>query len=145
MDVDQEKCYRAEWDFLTAKTNYPFMNIDDVQRFSKRIFKSKTWSALWKDYIEEDFSRMFSGYPTVNEMAQNNQEYQGQTDGTAVYLNTDTGMNLYTLLHELAHTLGHMHHGQAYRRCLLTLVGRFMGAAHRKELTTQFKKQQLSI
>lgn len=145
MDNDQVKCYEAEWNFLStpALPVKEFTSVDEVSRFAKRIYKSKTWAALWEDSINEDFSRLFNSYPAIIPMAQNTDEFGGQTDGTTVYLNTDTGMNLYTLLHELAHTLGHMDHGEKFRSCLLALVGRFMGSAQRRELSDQFKLQQL--
>ena len=46
-------------------------------------------------------------------------------------------------MHELAHTLGHMHHGRSFRQTLLTLVGQFMGAKEKKTLKEEFKKKKL--
>ena len=56
-----------------------------------------------------------------------------------------TGLNKYTLLHELAHTLGHMHHGRSFRQCLLDLVGAFMGAKEKKILKDEFRKAKLAV
>jgi hypothetical protein len=53
-------------------------------------------------------------------------------------------MHKYILLHELAHCLGHMHHGRSFRQCVLELVGTFMGTAEKKLLKAQFKKHKLA-
>jgi hypothetical protein len=50
---------------------------------------------------------------------------------------------MYTLLHELTHTLGHMHHGRSFRQALLKLVGQFMGAQFKKVLADSFKQNKL--
>jgi hypothetical protein len=62
-----------------------------------------------------------------------------------VTLDSRAGLDEYTLLHELAHCLGHMHHGRSFRRALLELVGGFMGTEAKKTLKEEFKKRKLSF
>ena len=54
-------------------------------------------------------------------------------------------MNEYTVLHELAHCVGHWHHGRSFRQCLLKLVSRFMSAADAQFLKEEFKAGKLSV
>ena len=67
----------------------------------------------------------------------------GWTDGWSVVLDSKAGLDEYTLLHELAHCLGHMHHGRSFRRALLELVGAFIGADAKKILKEEFAKRKL--
>lgn len=62
-----------------------------------------------------------------------------------VTLDTQVGLNKYTLLHELTHTLGHMHHGRSFRKTLLGMVGAFMGAKEKAILQAEFKKRKLAF
>ena len=55
------------------------------------------------------------------------------------------GFNEYTLIHELAHTAGEMHHGREFRNALLSLVSVFMGSKAGKELKKEFKAKKLKL
>ena len=78
-------------------------------------------------------------------MRDNKKRLSGYTDGKTVTLCPITGFNKYILLHELAHCLGHMHHGRSFRQCLVSLVGTFMGANEKKILKNEFKRKGLSF
>jgi hypothetical protein len=142
-DSERQKTYRAEWTFQSKITNPEFASIEDAQKFAKKMYKSKTWIKLWNKSIESDVSRIFGARPKVVAMSTRNKTQSGYTNGFTVSLDLVTGLNKYTLLHELAHCLGHMHHGRSFRQCLLSLVGAFMGANEKKILKEEFKKVKL--
>ena len=122
-----------------------FNDIAEITKFSSKIYKSKTWMKLWEKAIETDVSLMFNPRPQIVEMRDTKKRLSGYTDGKTVTLCPITGFNKYILLHELAHCLGHMHHGRSFRQCLLSLVGTFMGANEKKILKNEFKSKGLSF
>ena len=142
-DSERQKTYRAEWAFQSKVTNPEFSSIEDAQKFAKKMYKSKTWVKLWSKSIENDVGRIFGAQPKVVAMGSRTKKLSGKTDGFTVSLDLVTGLNKYTLLHELAHCLGHMHHGRSFRQCLLSLVGTFMGAEEKKILKEEFKRAKL--
>jgi len=142
-DTERNRCYKSEWAFQSKITNPEFNSIEDAEKFAKKVYKSKTWSKLWAKSLEEDVGRIFNNYPTVVQSKSRSKKLAGSTDGKVVSLDLISGLNIYTLLHELAHTLGHMHHGRSFRQTLLTLVGQFMGAKPKKILKEEFKKKKL--
>ena len=144
-DSERQKTYRCEWTFQSKVNNPEFDSIKDAQKFAKRIYKSKTWIKLWGKSVESDVSRIYAAQPKVVAMSSRKKTMSGYTDGFSVTLDLITGLNKYTLLHELAHTLGHMHHGRSFRQCLLDLVGAFMGAKEKKILKDEFRKAKLAV
>lgn len=142
-DSEKTKTYRAEWTFQLKVEISNFEDIEEAQKFAKRIYKTKKWQKLWKKSIEDDISRILSSSPKIVAMNSRNKKMSGYTDGRTVTLSPTNGFNKYTLLHELAHCLGHMHHGRSFRQCVLELVGTFMGSAEKKLLKAEFKKSKL--
>ena len=61
-----------------------------------------------------------------------------------ITLDTKVGMNEYTVIHELAHCVGHWHHGRSFRQALLKLVSRFRGRATASFLKDEFKAGTLA-
>ena len=143
-DSEMTKTYRAEWTFQSRAEISDFKDIKEAQRFAKKLYKTKTWSKLWKKSVDDDVSRIFNGTPDVVAMKSRSKTMSGYTNGRTVTLCPVTGMNKYVLLHELAHCLGHMHHGRSFRQCVLSLVGAFMGAKEKKILKEEFKKKKLA-
>ena len=142
-DSERLKTYRAEWTFQSKITNPEFASIEEAQKCAKTIYKSKTWVKLWNKSIEDDVGRIFGAQPKVVAMGSRTKKLSGHTDGFTVSLDLVTGLNKYTLLHELAHCLGNMHHGRSFRQCLLSLVGAFMGGNEKKILKEEFKRAKL--
>lgn len=68
----------------------------------------------------------------------------GLAYGNKIVLDNKTGLNEYTLLHEMAHCAGHRHHGRSFRVCLLKLVGQFMGRKERDTLKAEFRAARLA-
>ena len=144
-DSERQKTYNAEHLFQRQVENPTFDTLADVQKFARNIYKSKTWIKLWNKSVEEDVGLIFSSRPEVVQMNSRTKSLSGFTNGTSVTLCPTTGFNKYVLLHELAHTLGHMHHGRSFRQCLLSLVGAFMGVDEKKILKNEFKRKGLAF
>lgn len=144
-DSERQKTYNAEHLFQRQVENPTFETLEEVQKFSRKIYKSKTWIKLWNKSIEEDVGRIFNAQPQIVQMNSRAKRLSGFTDGSSVTLCPINGFNKYVLLHELAHTLGHMHHGRSFRQCLLSLVGTFMGAHEKKVLANEFKRKGLAF
>jgi len=49
------------------------------------------------------------------------------------------------VLHELAHTAGHMHHDVGFRQTLVKLISRFLGTDVAKELKRQFRSRKIKM
>lgn len=142
-DSERLKTYRAEWMFQRQIQDVEFADLKEAQKFAKKIYKSKTWQKLWKESVENNVAKLFDSNPRVVAMSKRNKKLSGFTNGRTVTL-AKTGLNKYTLLHELAHCLGHMHHGRSFRQCLLKLVGAFMGAEEKAILKNEFKRKGLA-
>jgi len=144
-DTERTKTYSAEWAFQRKIEDIEFGTIEEAKNYAKRIYKSKTWRKLWMESVEEDVLSLVRSQPKIVEMQRKSTLFSGKTDGFTVVLNSDGGFNRYTLIHELTHCLGHMHHGRSFRRTLLKLVGTFMGTKERDILKSQFKRRKLSV
>ena len=142
-DSERTRTYEAEWMFQRQINDVNFADIAEAEKFAKKIYKSKTWSKLWKESINDNVAKIFDSNPRIVAMSTRNKKNSGFTNGRVVTL-AQAGLNRYTLLHELAHCLGHMHHGRSFRQCLLKLVGVFMGADEKKILKNEFKRKGLA-
>jgi len=142
-DSERLKTYRAEWMFQRQIQDVEFADLKEAQKFAKKIYKSKTWQKLWKESVENNVAKLFDSNPQVVAMSKRNKKLSGFTNGRTVTL-SESGLNRYTLLHELTHCLGHMHHGRSFRQTLLKMVGVFMGAEEKKILKNEFKRKGLA-
>lgn len=142
-DSERLKTYRAEWMFQRQIQDVEFADLKEAQKFAKKIYKSKTWQKLWKESVENNVAKLFDSNPQVVAMSKRNKKLSGFTNGRTVTL-SESGLNRYTLLHELTHCLGHMHHGRSFRQALLKMVGVFMGAEEKKILKNEFKRKGLA-
>tara|TARA_A200000159_G_scaffold8949_1_gene7747 strand:- start:773 stop:1423 length:651 start_codon:yes stop_codon:yes gene_type:complete len=142
-DSERTKTYQAEWMFQRQILDVTFADIAEAEKFAKKIYKSKTWSKLWQESINDNVAKIFDATPRIVAMNARNKKNSGYTNGRTVTL-AQSGLNRYTLLHELAHCLGHMHHGRSFRQCLLKLVGVFMGAEEKAILKNEFKRKGLA-
>ncbi len=144
-DSERLKTYRAEWAFQSQFDVPEFKDLAEAQKYAKKIYKSKTWSKLWQEGVNGDVTRIFASNPSiVAKQRSSGRGTAGFTNGYTVTLDTKVGLNVYTLLHELSHCLGHMHHGRSFRQCLLKLVSRFMGREAASILKAEFKKAKLA-
>ena len=144
-DSERQKTYEAEWRYQANHgSGREFADIKEVQKYVDKITKSKTYSKLVAE--GSNIERLFT-----NNRVKVATKYRNTGRGTAgqatqghITLDTKVGMNEYTVLHELAHCVGHWHHGRSFRKCLLKLVSRFMSAADAQFLKEEFKAGKLS-
>jgi hypothetical protein len=143
-DTEKTKTYRAEWAYTRNMGDKDtFASIEEAEKFAKRIYKSKTWNKIWEENFRSwQTENVGTRSPMIVAAQRDSKRLGGYTDGQRVTLYKN-GLCKYTLLHELAHCLGHMHHGRSFRKTVLALVGTFLGADHKKELKRCFKEQGL--
>jgi len=143
-DTEKRKTYRAEWAYTRNMGGKDtFASIEEAEKFAKRIYKSKTWNKIWEENFRSwQTENVGTRTPMIVAAQRDSKRLGGYTDGQRVTLYKN-GLCKYTLLHELAHCLGHMHHGRSFRKTVLALVGTFLGADHKKELKRCFKEQGL--
>ena len=147
VDSEKSKTYAAEHAFMRKVKIKQFKSLKEAQKRAKQIYATKKWQKVWQ--LERDTDRVTSTLrrqPAVVLKERNTgRGTAGWTDGRTVTLDSHAGLDEYTLLHELTHCLGHMHHGRSFRRALLELVGGFMGIESKKILKAEFKKRKLSF
>jgi hypothetical protein len=142
VDSEKSKTYAAEHAFIRKFKIKQFKSLKEAQKRAKQIYATKKWQKVWK--LERDTTRDLMKTPAVVLKERNTgRGTAGWTDGWSVVLDSKAGLDEYTLLHELAHCLGHMHHGRSFRRALLELVGAFIGSDAKKILKEEFTKRKL--
>lgn len=146
-DSERQKCYDSEFAMLKQiNTNTEFVSIEDARQYAKKIYKTKTWEKLWRQSVNADVTKVYSKEPEIVAKFRNTgRGTAGFATMNKVTLDTQAGLNKYVLLHELTHTLGHMHHGRSFRKTLLGMVGTFMGAKEKAILQEEFKKRKLAF
>lgn len=133
IDSEKQKVYNAEWAFQKKVDIKQFKDIREAEKRMKQITSSKLWSDL-------------NGRATSLEHTGRLKRYAGMAYWTGKIKLANSGLDEYTLLHELAHqTPNAMHHGVQFRINLVRLVSRFMGTHAAKELKTSFKKKKLKM
>jgi hypothetical protein len=147
-DSQVGKCYQAEWNYQKNTVHEKFENIKSAQKFVNRITKSKTYNKMYSEaHMNESIERLFA--PRQVRVAAMKRSTGKGLAAFAYYnsitVDTKVGLDAYTILHELSHTVGHMHHGRSFRQCLVKLVSRFLGRDEAKKLKTEFKKKKLSF
>jgi len=133
VDSEKQKVYESEWAFQKNVNIKKFKDIREAEKRMKQITSSKLWSDL-------------DGKPTSLEHTGRMKRYAGMAYWTGKIKLANSGLNEYTLIHELAHqTPNAMHHGVQFRINVVRLVSRFMGTDAAKELKAQFKKRKLKL
>ena len=134
-DSDKTKVYKSEWAMQKQVKIRKFKNIEEAAKRAHQIVKSKLWSDLeGRDTIYlEDNRRM--GRATA-----------GRAFAGGKIQLASTGMDEYTLIHELTHQLPNcMHHSVQFRINLLKLTSRFIGTEAAKILKAEFKERKLKL
>ncbi len=147
-DSRKGKLYRAEWaaqkDERFYKANTKFADIEEARKFMNKVLKSSKWRKLCTDpdFMNKDFVKK-----EIELVLKKDMGYRSRTAGTAWYnrivLCPSYGLNKYTLLHEMAHSIGNMDHKRMFRRVLIQLVDRFMGGEAAKVLKTEMRARKL--
>lgn len=134
-DSTRSKTYKAEWDF--ERNNKDLIKRFATEREAQQAFKNVLKSKLWSQLTDRTNIKL-----VVRNMG-------SRTAGRAYYgqieLCASKGMTMYTLLHELAHAAGHMHHDVSFRTTLVKLVSRFMGTEAAKQLKKTFRAHKLKM
>ena len=134
-DSTRSKTYKAEWDF--ERNNKDLIKRFTTEREAQQAFKNVLKSKLWSQLTDRTNIKL-----VVRNMG-------SRTAGRAYYgqieLCASKGMTMYTLLHELAHAAGHMHHDVSFRTTLVKLVSRFMGTEAAKQLKKTFRAHKLKM
>ena len=139
VDSGRNKVYKSEW---ATEAKFPeckqSMSEKEITKFFKRVVKSKTYQTL---------SEKGNSNPSLEFMKTVN--YNARIAGQATYgkirLQPSCGMNKWVVLHELAHTAGHMHHDVPFRQTLVKLISRFLGTEVAKELKRQFRARKVKM
>jgi putative metallohydrolase (TIGR04338 family) len=151
-DTERTKTYRAEWALYdTNGYGREFDSIAEVQKYVTKVCNSKTYTKMWMEAYEsrkeKDFGAILRG-TKVRVSAKESRNGSGNAglayvEENRIVLDTHTGMNEYTVLHELAHCVGHPHHGRSFRRTVVKLTSRFMGTEAANALKKEFKERKL--
>ena len=110
------------------------------EKFLKKVIKSKTWKALC------DNKEGCSDWSHIKPKMELNQKMKWA--GLATYngkIVLKESNCPYTILHELAHLCGNMHHNIGFRRDVLILASRFISPTFAKALKKNFKDAGLKI
>ena len=140
VDSGRSKVYSAEF---AVQRKYPDssqnMTEKEATRYFKRIIKSKTYQNLCGSNGRTS--------PTLRFMKASSSPRVAGTAGWngVVSLRPHCGTNKYTILHELAHTAGNMHHDVGFRVDLVKLVSRFLGTDMAKDLKKEFRSRKLKM
>ena len=140
VDSGRNKVYQSE--FATER-KFPecrkSMTEKEITKYFNRIVKSKTYQQL-----------VVNGHsnPTLEFMKE--VKYNARIAGQAtsygrIRLQPSCGMNKWVVLHELAHTAGHMNHDIGFRQTLVKLISRFLGTEVAKELKRQFRQRKVKM
>jgi len=140
VDSGRNKVYKSEW---ATERKFPearqSMTEKEITKFYNRVVKSKTYQSLVTERGQSDPALRIM--KTVNY----NARVAGQASYRGVALQPSCGMNKWVVLHELAHTAGHMHHDLPFRQALVKLISRFLGTEVAKELKRQFRAHKVKM
>jgi hypothetical protein len=134
-DSTRGKTYKAEWKFQNKfhDSIKEFKTEKQAAAYMNRVLNSKMWKEMTKGKVVSLKVKTI-GHRTA-----------GRAYGSHIELNKMNGMDQYTLLHEMAHCAGHMHHDVSFRQCVLKLTSRFIGTEAAKFLKGCFKEQGLKM
>ena len=135
-DSSRQKVYNAEFQYIAkCGRGIEFKTPDQADRYLQRIMKSKTYAKLGgKAHVYLQMKRDMG----LRSGTAGRAHWNGKIDLCPQY-----GMNEYTLLHEIAHQCGHMHHDIGFRQTLVKLVSRFVSREQGDTLAAVFKKAGL--
>lgn len=138
-DSKMNKVYIAENRSIRKfKDQLPPLSDEEMNKAFKRIVKSKTYQKL----VEAKSQGKGHSQPCllIKDKLSGNCQGWAHYDGTIELLRN---RNLYILLHELAHTAGHMHHDVGFIQAILKLSSRFISREFAKDLKKSFKKSKI--
>jgi len=138
-DSKMNKVYIAEnRSTRKFKDQLPPLSDKEMYKAFKRIVKSKTYQKL----VEAKSQGKGHSQPSliIKDKLGGNCQGWAHYDGS---IELQRYRNLYILLHELAHTAGHMHHDVGFIQAILKLSSRFISREFAKDLKKSFKKSKI--
>jgi predicted metal-dependent hydrolase len=142
-DSERSKTYDAEWKF---EANYPHvtkeLTLKECRTFAKRVLKSKLWENF--NHKNDPAIGLRSACKTVRIEQMRSNSLSGVCYRELIRL-SESGMNKYVVLHELAHAAGFGKHDYRFRECLIRLVSRFLGREEAKALKKCFREKKLRV
>jgi len=140
VDSGRNKVYQSE--FATER-KFPecrkSMTEKEITKYFNRVVKSKTYQSLVTERGQTNPALRFMKEVKYNARVAGQASYRG------VALQPSCGMNKWVVLHELAHTAGHMNHDVGFRQTLVKLISRFLGTEVAKELKAQFRSRKVKM
>lgn len=140
VDSGRNKVYQSE--FATERL-FPecrkSMTEKELTKFYNRVVKSKTYQSLVTERGQTNPALRFMKEVKYNARVAGQASYRG------VAIQPSCGMNKWVVLHELAHTAGHMNHDIGFRQTLVKLISRFLGTEVAKELKRQFRSRKVKM
>ena len=131
-DSTQSKVYTSESTYRRKYGNGTrFKSIEECEKYVKRVTKSKLWKEL-------------ANGKHISVSKNKCRRWAGRAWGSHIDL-APSGYNQYTILHELAHCCGNMHHDVSFRRDLVRLISRFVGSEQAKYLKQCFLSDGLKM
>ena len=142
-DSERSRTYKAEWEF---ESQYPHvtkkLTLKECQSFAKRVMKSKLWEQF--NHKKDLAVGLRSACKTIQIEQMRSNSLSGVCYGDLIRL-SESGMNKYVVLHELAHSAGFSKHDYRFRECLIRLVSRFLGREEAKALKKCFREKKLRV
>ena len=136
-DSDRMKVYRSEWAMQRKMKDSikNFKSINEAEKRMKQILNSKLWNELSNGRSVSLIDNKRMGRRTA-----------GRSCGYMIELSTKTGLDEYTLIHEMTHCLPKcMNHSVQFRINLLKLVSRFISRDAAQFLKSEFKSRKLKL
>ena len=142
-DSEKSKLYEAEWAWMRdlKKHGLSYKQFDSYEEANKRL-KQITKSKLWKELTANKGHR---DVYLIEKKNVRNAATAGMSWGYKIQLDRNCGLQEKTLIHELAHSSGNMHHGLGFRLDHVKLVSRFMGREHAKLLKKSYRAHGLKM
>lgn len=135
-DSQRSKVYESEWAFRSQYVPKTFKDAKEARNYVNRILRSKLWSQV--DEAGKEVTLLVNENRAIR-------TYAGRAHWDGTLELSIHGMDEYTVLHELAHLAGHMHHDVGFCQTLLKLVSRFMGREPAKILRSEMKSRRVKI
>lgn len=126
-DSQTERVYSAEYKFEQEFDVGVFENEQSIQKFTKKVLESDTWKQIQFNNLFAEYSIKTPKIRVVCKKTPKGIVAHAYHDGLIVLNTTPEGMNKFTLLHELAHQAGYMHHDWGFVHAFVVLVEEFMG------------------
>lgn len=138
-DASRSKVYDAEGKF---RAKFPMIVEIITEEEAIKFFDEVIQSDLYKELSNNNYPRLV--IKDVIKASKLKGKYAaGQATQSCVELSRECGLKKATILHELSHTCGNLHHDIKFREDEIKLVKEFFGNKYAAELNRCFKSNNL--